>query len=78
MHVLGWVLMGGAVGIVSNLVFSSRDPNGTLAAPLLGIMGAIIGGVAAGSSGMAVAGAIGLVALFGISASRSPIAPPLR
>ena len=71
MVVVGWILMGVAVGAVANLVFLRADPKGALAAPVLGVMGATIGGVA-GESGAAAA------VLFGISGGRFAALSRLR
>ena len=78
MVVVGWILMGVAVGAVANLVFPRADPKGALAAPLLGVMGAIIGGVAGEGAATAAMIAVVIVALFGISAGRFAAAPRLR
>lgn len=78
MVVVGWILMGVAVGDVANLVFPRADPKAALAAPVLGVMGATIGGVAGESAAAAAVIAVALVALFGISAGRFAAVPRLR
>jgi uncharacterized membrane protein YeaQ/YmgE (transglycosylase-associated protein family) len=72
MAVMGWILMGGAIGALANLVFARVD-SGALAAPVLGVMGAIIGGVAGGTARFAAAGSVALVALFGVSFALSTL-----
>lgn len=44
MYILGWILLGLAVGIVASRVTSRRDPGGLFITALLGIVGALVGG----------------------------------
>ena len=42
---LGWILFGLVVGILAKLVMPGRDPGGIIVTVLLGIVGALIGGM---------------------------------
>lgn len=42
---LGWILFGLVVGILAKLVMPGRDPGGIIVTILLGIVGALIGGM---------------------------------
>jgi uncharacterized membrane protein YeaQ/YmgE (transglycosylase-associated protein family) len=44
--VIGWILFGAIVGAVAKLLMPGRDPGGFIVTILLGIAGAVIGGVA--------------------------------
>ncbi len=67
---IGWLFIGAILGIVAKLVLPGRDPNSALVPPILGIMGAAIGGVARGSTGGAILGSLVLVVLYGITTGR--------
>ena len=76
MLVFGWVLIGAGVGIVAKLLLPGRDPNSALVAPVLGMMGSVIGAVAGdGRVGFALAGAVVLVGVFAVSTGRSAALP---
>ena len=45
MSILGWILFGLVVGVVGKLLMPGRDPGGFVLTILLGIAGALIGGV---------------------------------
>jgi len=75
MTVLGWILFGLVVGILAKLVMPGRDPGGFLVTILLGIAGAIVGGLAGRAMGlygpnesagwiMATLGAVVLLAIY--------------
>jgi uncharacterized membrane protein YeaQ/YmgE (transglycosylase-associated protein family) len=72
MTILGWILLGASFGIAGKLFLSGSDPNSALVPPVLGIMGAVIGGVAGEGAVGALLGAIGLVVLYGITTGRVP------
>jgi uncharacterized membrane protein YeaQ/YmgE (transglycosylase-associated protein family) len=72
MTILGWILLGASFGIAGKLFLSGSDPNSALVPPGLGIMGAVIGGVAGEGAVGALLGAIGLVVLYGITTGRVP------
>ena len=78
MTILGWILLGASFGIVGKLLLSGSDPNSALVPPVLGIMGAVIGGVAGEGVVGALLGAIGLVALYGITTGRVSALPQRR
>jgi uncharacterized membrane protein YeaQ/YmgE (transglycosylase-associated protein family) len=76
MLILGWVFIGGGVGIVAKLLLPGRDPNSALVPPVLGVMGAVIGGVAGdGREAFALAGAALLVAVYALSTGRAAAIP---
>ena len=43
--VLGWILFGLVVGIIAKLLMPGRDPGGFIVTTILGIVGAVVGGV---------------------------------
>lgn len=43
--VLGWIVFGLIVGIIAKLVMPGRDPGGFVVTVLLGIAGAVLGGL---------------------------------
>ncbi len=45
MGLLSWMVFGALAGFVANLLMSDREPQGCLFNMLLGIVGAIIGGL---------------------------------
>lgn len=45
MSIIGWILFGLIVGVVAKLLMPGRDPGGMIVTILLGIVGALIGGV---------------------------------
>lgn len=76
MLVFGWILMGAGVGIVAKVVLPGRDPNSALVPLVLGVMGAVIGGVAGGGrAGIAILGAVILVAVYAVSTGRAIVVP---
>lgn len=42
---LGWIVFGLIVGLVAKLLMPGRDPGGFIVTMLLGIVGAIVGGL---------------------------------
>lgn len=70
MTILGWILLGAAFGIAGKLLLTGSDPNSAVVPPVLGIMGAVIGGVASGGIAGALVGAVSLVALYGFTTGR--------
>jgi uncharacterized membrane protein YeaQ/YmgE (transglycosylase-associated protein family) len=78
MTILGWILLGASFGIVGRLLLTGSDPNSALVPPVLGVMGAVIGGVAGESAVGALLGAIALVALSGVTTGRVPAVPHRR
>ena len=43
--VLGWIVFGLIVGVIAKLLMPGRDPGGIIITMLLGIAGAVLGGV---------------------------------
>ena len=43
--VLGWIVFGLIVGIIAKLMMPGKDPGGFIITALLGIAGAVLGGV---------------------------------
>ena len=43
--VLGWIVFGLIVGVIAKLLMPGRDPGGFIITALLGIAGAVLGGV---------------------------------
>jgi uncharacterized membrane protein YeaQ/YmgE (transglycosylase-associated protein family) len=72
MTILGWMLLGASFGIAGKLLLSGSDPNSALVPPVLGIMGAVIGGVAGEGAVGALLGAIGLVVLYAVTTGGVP------
>ena len=42
---LGWILFGLVVGVIAKLLMPGRDPGGFIVTVLLGIAGAVLGGL---------------------------------
>jgi uncharacterized membrane protein YeaQ/YmgE (transglycosylase-associated protein family) len=47
MSIIGWIVFGLIVGVVAKLLMPGRDPGGMFVTILLGITGALIGGLSA-------------------------------
>ena len=80
--VLGWIVFGLVVGIVAKLLMPGRDPGGIIITMLLGIAGAVLGGLLGRAMGlygpndaagflMSLVGAIALLAVYRMVARRS-------
>jgi uncharacterized membrane protein YeaQ/YmgE (transglycosylase-associated protein family) len=52
MTVLGWIVFGLVVGALAKLVMPGRDPGGIIVTMLLGIAGALLGGVIGQAMGL--------------------------
>lgn len=84
MGILSWVLFGLFAGIMAKLLMPGRDPGGCIITILLGIAGAVVGGWIGkavwgstgvtgfdiGSFGIAILGAIILLAIYRMLAGR--------
>jgi uncharacterized membrane protein YeaQ/YmgE (transglycosylase-associated protein family) len=84
MGILSWIIFGLIAGAVAKLLMPGRDPGGWIVTMLLGIAGAFVGGFIGraiwgspgvtgfdlGSFGLAVLGAILLLALYRMIVSR--------
>jgi len=75
MSVLGWILFGLVVGVVARFLMPGRDPGGFVVTIVLGIVGALMGGLLGRGVGwyqegdpvgflMALLGAILLLVLY--------------
>jgi uncharacterized membrane protein YeaQ/YmgE (transglycosylase-associated protein family) len=75
MSVLGWILFGLVVGVVARFLMPGRDPGGFVVTIVLGIVGALLGGLLGRGVGwyqegdpvgflMALLGAILLLVLY--------------
>ena len=82
MSVLLWVLFGLVVGVIAKLVTPGREPGGFAITVLLGIGGALVGGLlsrllglsathtSAGGFLMSVVGAVILIVIYNIAIGR--------
>jgi uncharacterized membrane protein YeaQ/YmgE (transglycosylase-associated protein family) len=84
MGILSWIIFGLIAGVIAKLLMPGRDPGGCIVTMLIGIAGAVIGGWIGkalwgstgvtgfdlGSFGLAVLGAIVLLALYRMLAGR--------
>ena len=81
MHIIGWIMFGLIVGIVAKFLMPGRDPGGFVTTAILGIVGALVGGVIGRLVGwysegdpvgfiMAVVGAIAVLAIYRFSLGR--------
>ena len=81
MSILGWILFGLVVGALAKLVMPGKDPGGIIVTMLLGIAGAVIGGLVGRALGfyregeaagfiMSFIGAVALLALYRMVAGR--------
>jgi len=43
--ILGWIVFGLIVGVIAKLVMPGRDPGGFIVTVLLGVAGAVLGGL---------------------------------
>ena len=75
--ILGWIVFGLIVGLIAKLLMPGRDPGGFIITMLLGIAGAVIGGLIGRTLGwygpnesagflMSLVGAVVLLALYRI------------
>jgi uncharacterized membrane protein YeaQ/YmgE (transglycosylase-associated protein family) len=80
--ILSWIVFGLIVGALAKLVMPGDDPGGIIVTILLGVAGAIVGGMIGRAMGfygpeqaagylMSIAGAIVLLALYRMVARRS-------
>ena len=73
--VIGWIVFGLIVGVIAKLLMPGRDPGGFIITMLLGIAGAVLGGVVGRALGfygpgeaagflMSIVGAVVLLFLY--------------
>jgi len=83
MYIIGWILLGLAVGIVAKFLMPGRDPGGFFITALLGIVGSLVGGFLGRLLGwygdgdpvgfvMAVVGSLVLLAAYRSTMGRIP------
>jgi uncharacterized membrane protein YeaQ/YmgE (transglycosylase-associated protein family) len=81
MGILGWILFGLVVGVIAKFLMPGRDPGGFIITIVLGIVGAIVGGMLGRAVGwygpneaagffMALLGAILLLILYRVFTRR--------
>lgn len=81
MGILVWILFGLVVGVVAKLLMPGRDPGGFILTILLGIAGAMVGGLLGRAMGfygpeegagwlMSILGAIVLLAVYRMATRR--------
>jgi uncharacterized membrane protein YeaQ/YmgE (transglycosylase-associated protein family) len=81
MGVLGWILFGLVVGVIAKFLMPGRDPGGFILTIVLGIVGALVGGMLGRAVGwygpndtagffMALLGAIVLLVLYRVFTRR--------
>lgn len=81
MTIVGWILFGLVVGLLAKLVMPGRDPGGFLVTILLGIAGAVLGGMVGRAMGfygpnesagwiMSTLGAIALLVIYRVALRR--------
>ena len=84
MAILGWILFGLIVGALAKLVMPGRDPGGIIVTMLLGIAGAVLGGLIGRALGfygpgeaagfvMSFLGAVVLLVIYRMMVRRRPI-----
>lgn len=87
MGILSWIILGLVAGAIAKLLMPGRDPGGWIVTMLLGIAGAILGGWIGGmlwgsegatgvnlpSIGLAVLGAIVLLAIYRMVVGRRSV-----
>ena len=82
MTILGWIFFGLIVGIIGKLLMPGRDPGGVVITTILGIVGALVGGLLGRALGlyregdpvgfvMAIIGSIILLVVYRMFATRS-------
>ena len=82
MSIIGWIVFGLIVGVVAKFLMPGRDPGGFVITAVLGIVGAVLGGLIGRAIGwygegdpigfvMAVIGAIILLAAYRLTVGRT-------
>ena len=80
--ILSWIVFGLIVGVLAKLVMPGNDPGGIIVTILLGVAGALVGGLIGRALGfygpdqaagylMSIVGAVVLLALYRMVARRS-------
>ncbi len=91
MGFLAWVVLGLVAGALAKLLMPGRDPGGWIVTMLIGIAGAFMGGFIGrvlwgstgvtgldmGSIGLAILGAVVLLALYRLIVGRNRVSTPI-
>jgi uncharacterized membrane protein YeaQ/YmgE (transglycosylase-associated protein family) len=87
MGIIGWILLGLLAGIIAKAVLPGDDPGGIIVTTIIGIVGALLGGLIARALDIgdpideffdistwlaAIIGAIGLLLVYRLIVSRRP------
>jgi uncharacterized membrane protein YeaQ/YmgE (transglycosylase-associated protein family) len=87
MGIIGWILLGLLAGIIAKAVLPGDDPGGFIVTTIIGIVGALLGGLIARALGIgdpideffdistwlaAIIGAIALLLVYRVVVSRRP------
>jgi uncharacterized membrane protein YeaQ/YmgE (transglycosylase-associated protein family) len=87
MGIIGWILLGLLAGIIAKAVLPGDDPGGIIVTTIVGIVGALLGGLIARALDIgdpideffdistwlaAIIGAIGLLLVYRLVVSRRP------
>lgn len=64
MGLLSWIVLGGLVGAAAKIIVPGKDPGGCLVTIVIGIAGAVIGGLAGSQLGMGGVEGFDLKSLF--------------
>jgi len=52
MGILAWIILGLLAGIIAKLIFPGDDPGGVIVTTIIGIVGALVGGLVARALGL--------------------------
>jgi uncharacterized membrane protein YeaQ/YmgE (transglycosylase-associated protein family) len=87
MGIIGWILLGLLAGIIAKAVLPGDDPGGIIVTTIIGIVGALLGGLIARALDIgdpideffdistwlaAIIGAVGLLLVYRLIVSRRP------
>jgi uncharacterized membrane protein YeaQ/YmgE (transglycosylase-associated protein family) len=64
MGILSWIAMGFIVGALAKLIMPGKDPGGIIVTVLLGIAGALLGGLIASKMGLGTVHALDLKSIL--------------
>lgn len=84
--IFGWIIFGVVVGAIAKLLMPGRDPGGIIVTMVLGIVGAVLGGVAGRAIGfygpgepagflMALLGSLLLLGIYRAMSGRRTVVP---
>lgn len=52
MGIIGWIVLGALAGIIAKALLPGDDPGGFIITTIIGIVGALLGGLVAGALGL--------------------------